>query len=303
MEKLLVYLCGVCLAFWPTGVWYLRRITDGSDEPWGLLALLAALALALRQKIPAPKPWQIGSISLLLLVNFATYPWAMPLAQAVMATSALALLLARARGAVALWLLLLLSLPVVPTLQFFLGYPMRLLAAKTSAGLLCASGFPVIQEGTALRWAGESVLVDAPCSGLKMVWAAAFLASTLAGWRQLGSIRTLLLLGATSGIVIAANIARSTLLFFKEAQIVHLPDWTHAGIGLAVFALAAMAILALAARLEGGAPRRRDRRPVGGLCEAAGREPSFAPGGLEEATYNDVRLRRFHPLRSFYPYR
>ena len=34
------------LTVWPVWRWYLARTTDGSDEPWGIAALIAALALA-----------------------------------------------------------------------------------------------------------------------------------------------------------------------------------------------------------------------------------------------------------------
>ena len=36
------------LALWPHGAWMARRLTDGSDEPWGVLAIVAVLALVAR---------------------------------------------------------------------------------------------------------------------------------------------------------------------------------------------------------------------------------------------------------------
>ena len=46
-------------------------------------------------------------------------------------------------------------------------------------------------------------------------------------------------------MVIAANVVRATALFFKETQIVALPDWTHTGIGVVLFAAAVLIILRL----------------------------------------------------------
>ena len=38
------------LAFWPVWQWYLRRMVDGSDEPFGVLALLSAIAIILARR-------------------------------------------------------------------------------------------------------------------------------------------------------------------------------------------------------------------------------------------------------------
>ena len=238
----LAAILGVAIAFWPVWGWYWSRITDGTDEPWGVLALLTMIVLLWRQPIPAPAPWQMKGVCVIMTGYLVTFHAAFPLFRAAMAMSAMALVLARMQSPLALWTLLLLSLPVVPSLQFFLGYPLRLLVADTSAGLLHLCGIAVFQEGTALRWAGETVLVDAPCSGLKMVWAGLYFAATLALWHRLRSVSALLLFLGSGVVILGANIIRSTLLFFKEAHVVAAPDWTHAGTGLVVFAAAALTI-------------------------------------------------------------
>jgi hypothetical protein len=51
-------------------------------------------------------------------------------------------------------------------------------------------------------------------------------------------------------IVVAANMARATVLFFKEARIVAWPEWTHAGVGLLLFAAAAWLIAATTQKLQ-----------------------------------------------------
>jgi len=243
---------GVALAFWPVWRWTWSRMTDGSDEPLGLFPLLtlAWLLWQRRESIPGPTPGQIAAASFILAGYTATFHLSYPLIRAGMAVGTLAILFVRAPGTLALSLLLFLSLPIGPSLQFYGGYPLRLLVAETSAQLLQAGGFSVLRDGTALFYAGETILVDAPCSGLKMLWAGLFFAAALAGWRELRAGRTIILMTLTSGILIASNIVRSTLLFFKESHLLKLPDWTHSATGLVVFALAALFILRICLHLE-----------------------------------------------------
>lgn len=90
------------------------------------------------------------------------------------------------------------------------------------------------------------LLADAPCSGVRMLWFGLFLAALIAAWGRLGNVRSAALLFAALALVIGANVIRATILFFKEAGIVALPEWTHAGIGLLIFAAAAALIARLA---------------------------------------------------------
>src|SRR5262249_56914005 len=75
------------------------------------------------------------------------------------------------RPPVAFWGLVALALPVLPSLQFTLGYPMRVVSATLSVGLLQAHGLMVARQGTFLVWRGELIQFDAPCSGVNMLWA------------------------------------------------------------------------------------------------------------------------------------
>ena len=245
------FVLSTALAFWPVWGWYWSRIIDGSDEPWGVLALLTAACLLWRQPIPAPAPWQVAGALALIAGYLVTIHSTLPLIRAALAASALALIFARASCPLGVWSLLLLSLPVVSSLQFFLSYPLRMLVALASAALLRLGGVAVLQEGAALRFAGEIVLVDTPCSGLKMVWAGLFLAATISCCRRLTIGPTALMLAAAGAVVIAANILRSTVLFFKEAHIIAAPEWTHPAAGLLVFAVAALGIHRLGSMMKG----------------------------------------------------
>lgn len=254
---------GMGAAAWPVWLWYSRRITDGSDEPWGVLALLSLVLLRCRDGKTGD--WKERPFVLpCLLFGFyaATYGWLVPLFRAGLVLAAFGLVLLRGRGTAGLWGLLGLSLPVVATLQFYAGAPLCLLAARTSAAVLRGCGMGVEREGTLLHWAGETVMVDAPCSGVHMLWAGLYLSFVLAAGYRLAWKRTVFLSGAAVLLVVGANAARATALFVKEAHLLSLPDWTHAGTGLLMFAAAGWAILGLAERL-------RERRTSNFACSSS----------------------------------
>jgi exosortase/archaeosortase family protein len=244
-------------ACWPVGRWYVRRMTDGGDDAWGLLALVTlALVLAGRQwrnrsaghRTEAGIESSLAGPTLLLAVYVAAYPFATPLPRAALAVAMLGTLLANHRWGGSLpaagWGLLLLSLPLMASLQYYFGYPFRVLAARLSIPLLGLVGIPTASLGTGLLWRGELVLVDAPCSGLRMLWAGVWLALVLAAWRGLPWLRTAAATAGALVVVVAGNALRSATLFVKETGRVPLPDWAHAGIGLVVFAACAAAIAA-----------------------------------------------------------
>jgi hypothetical protein len=69
------------------------------------------------------------------------------------------------------WPLIVISLPVVPSLQFYLGYPARYISASLTVPLLQMQGLAVTQSGTNLVWQNQMLQFDAPCSGVTMLWA------------------------------------------------------------------------------------------------------------------------------------
>jgi exosortase/archaeosortase family protein len=155
--------------------------------------------------------------------------------------------------------LLLLSLPVVATAEFYLGYPLRAAMAVGSVPVLRLLGYEVIRQGAALRWAGETVLVDAPCSGIQMLWTGLFAACTLAAAMRIGGLATAGLLCCTAGVVAIANLLRCALLFVYEVKAGMPPAWIHEGVGLALFAGALGIVLWLVRRTRGSDPGKPDR--------------------------------------------
>ncbi len=237
-------------AFWPVWLWYGRRTVDGSDEPWGILALLSTLVIVVARKrfvAPPPAAVVLGAVcAAVYLLGYAVLP---ALVKASLAALALAVVLSSMSFGSALQPaltgLVLLSLPLIASLQFFGGFPLRLITTHLVAGLLGMAGWDVEAQGTLLRWAGEIIAVDAPCAGIKMLWSGLLMNFTLAAWANLGFGMTWLLSSLTTFAVFISNVLRATMLFFTESGIVAAPDFAHQTIGLVMFGFVAVAVFSM----------------------------------------------------------
>lgn len=125
-------------------------------------------------------PPQLLWPTLLILLYAATYAFLPPLLRALIAVTAIGCTLCSLRfgksfdaGAFGL---LYLSLPLIPSLQFYGGYPLRVLVACAAAPILRLGGFAVMRDGTCLNWSGQLIWIDAPCSGIRMLWVGLYLA-------------------------------------------------------------------------------------------------------------------------------
>jgi len=259
LDHPLSLLVGLTAATWPVWRWCVLRLGDGSDEQWGLLALGAVIALALGRRTTAPLPASLLPVLTGLLSVYALCLWwAPPLVRAIPAMLALGVLVSATCFARLFHLglagLLLLALPVGASMQYFLGYPLRLAATAIAAPVIRLVGYAVDARGVTLNWLGETVLLDAPCSGVRMLWTGLLMACFLAVWMGFGLWRTLGALVGAAGAVVLANGIRNAVLFFHETAIVPMPVWAHEGIGLGVFAAAVGAVLLLMHRLERRAP-------------------------------------------------
>lgn len=247
------------IAFYPVWGWYIRRISDTSDEPLGLLALGACIALSVldRPSKNTQCDWLVLP-ALVTLVYTIAFPFVPPLAQACMAVTAIGCLVGVMRYGCAfhvpMWGLLILSLPVIPSLQFYLGYPLRLCSGAITAPLLRLSGFAVAQEGSCLRYGAELLAIDAPCSGVHMLWTALFLAFSMAWYRKLKNRQTIVFAAFTVLAIIPANALRAASLFFVESSTIRLPPWCHETVGLVVFAMLAAGLQYLCGKLKGDVP-------------------------------------------------
>lgn len=247
-------------AFWPQGLWIGHRVADGSDDPLGVAAAAALLLWLWRAKdtlrATPQLPW-LGAAAALTLAATAALFVAPSLVAALFAALALAAHLAAwlPRGAPRLALagLALLALPVVASLQFYVGYPLRVFTAQFSAWLLQATGLAAERSGAAMTVAGRLVIVDAPCSGVQMAWLAYFAACAVAAFAPLRDRTLVHRLPLVGLLVLAGNVLRNTVLVALEARPQGLEPALHEAIGIAALVLA----VGLTVRLM--APRRARR--------------------------------------------
>ncbi len=225
------------VALVPVLCWFVKRLDDGSDEPLGLLTFALAISLAWRDRhslISSTGARTIGAFLLLLsVVSIHGFP---PMVRAVLAITGIAAWHGvHRRGG--LMGLLILSLPVVASLQFFFGYPLRVAAAEGAVRILELASIVVARSGTQIELGGHVVGVDPACGGVRMLWHALAAALALAAFHRLTWRATICggLLAVV--LVIPANIFRATLLVLQETG--HFPGLVlgHDGVGLACFAL------------------------------------------------------------------
>lgn len=234
----------------PHWVWMARRMHDGSDDPLGFLALaaLAVVVWTARSELrPAPRlDWlALATVftlgATLLRTGVGPLPSLPPLAAALLAILALACgllaFLPRRVASLPVVLLALLALPLLSSLQFYAGYPLRVITAEASRWLLQA-GFSVEREGSSLLVDGQLVIVDAPCSGVQMAWFGYFTACVVALWSCRDGRSFLTRLPAVGLIVLGGNVLRNSVLVALEAAGRAPPAWLHDAFGLAVLALA-----------------------------------------------------------------
>jgi exosortase/archaeosortase family protein len=250
MKRLFAVLGLQVLAFWDVWHWYVSRAVYSWDQPWGVLALVAAVVFLVVSRKPWPQVERSLLLPTLLLIFYAaTYLPFGPLARATVAFTALAVTTSSLRFGKSfhpgLFGLFYLSLPTLPTLQFFGGYPLRIVVADLTAPILRLSGFAVVPEGTCLNWAGQMIWIDAPCSGIKMLWVGLFLTFVVLCLYELPLLKTLLVLPLAGVVILVANVFRAVALFYLEAGVLRLPSWGHEYAGVIAFVLEAAGIIAI----------------------------------------------------------
>lgn len=225
------------IALSPVIWWFGKRLNDGSDEPLGLLTLALTLVLAWRDRKSlraGTKARVFGAV--LLLLSVLGIHWLPPLFRGGLAVCGIATCYGIHRRA-GLMGLLLLSLPLAASMQFFLGYPMRLAAAEGAVKLLELGSLVVFRHGTEIELAGRVIGVDPACGGVRMLWHALAAAMALAAIHRLAWRATVLGGIFAVALVIPANTLRATLLVVKETG--HLPGMMldHGSIGLLSFGI------------------------------------------------------------------
>jgi len=270
-RRILILLVVQAAAFWPVWGWAAARVGDGdADEIVALVAAAAALLIAPRSRdvtplgsapaVPAPRAAPI----LLVFPTLLTLGYALA---AALAAPPLLRAMVAACALLATWCawrwnasphpaalgLALLALPALPTAQFVLGFPLRAAAGELAARLLRLSGLAVVREGVSLRLGERLVAIDAPCSGVNMLWMVVLLALGLAALGRASTMRTTALVSAAAALAVAGNALRAASLFFAESGVLELPAalraaWVHAGLGVVAFAVVAAPLIWIALR-------------------------------------------------------
>jgi exosortase/archaeosortase family protein len=243
---------------WEVVRWYVARLGDGGDEPWGLVALVVTGLLTPREfwraRLANTAVVAVGLLAIAALVSGHVLPM---LVRAGIVVTALAVVIGGPAPSRAVWGgelgrlgLLVLSLPVMATAQFYAGYPLRVLTAELGRPLLWLAGVATERSGVVLSWAGGEVVVDAPCSGVRMLWVGAALACGLAAWRRAGVGKTVGLLVLGLGGVVVGNAVRAAVLFLTESGVWPNASWVHETVGAVIFGAVAMGLWVWAGRGE-----------------------------------------------------
>ena len=249
------------LACWPVWPWYVAHLADSRDDAAALVALVLLAVL------PGREPVARGAITARALapstIALAAYaissPFVPRLASALLAFLALGFAWSLWRHGTPFrpWAigLGLLGLPMTSSLQFYFGYPLRIASGSIALVMLRLGGTAVTREGVYLRAGDALVMIDAPCSGMRMLWAALLLACCLAALFRLRARSSLLAVAAAAALAVAGNGLRTAALFWADTNAPQLPSFAHAGIGAVVFAMAAGALFAVARALAAGEGR------------------------------------------------
>jgi exosortase/archaeosortase family protein len=247
----LAWLALQAAALWTHWRWAAARVVDGSDDPLGIVALVA-LGWAVVRLAPtlraAPRPGWLA-LALLLSVAATTSVFvAPPLVGALLAVLALVAglrsFMPEGRPMLPLAGLAVLALPLISSLQFYAGYPLRVLTAQLSTWGLQLAGVAAERSGSAMQVEGRLIVVDAPCSGVQMVWMAYFCACAVAAHGDIGERRLVRKLPWIGVLVLAGNVLRNSVLVMFEAR-GDASEALHQGIGLAVLALVCLAVVAV----------------------------------------------------------
>jgi exosortase/archaeosortase family protein len=237
------WLALLAVALWPTWWWMGQRMVDGSDDPLGVLALAALGMLLWRHRTrlrAAPRlGLQVAALAGAILTTtlHTQLPDLMVALVGLLSLAAglLAFLPAQVPTAPVLGLSVL-SLPLLASLQFYAGFPLRVATAEVSSWIL-ALAYTVERSGSSLVVDGQLIIVDAPCSGVQMAWLGYFTACAVALAVGRSNRNFLLRLPAVGALVLLGNVVRNTVLVALQASGMHLPTWGHEAIGLVVLAL------------------------------------------------------------------
>ena len=221
----------------------LRDISGGGREIWGFFLMLAAAGM-------------------LITGTAAAENFAMRISLPVMLLGAVLFLkgweFARKAGPPLLFLLLMVPLPYI--IYYRITFPMQLMSARLSAGVLSLLRVSVIRRGNILMLPGYTLEVIAACSGLRSLMTMFTISVVFAFFSEMTKGRKLILIALSVPAAIAANTVRLVV----TALGAHLvgPAFAdgplHEASGIIVFA-AGLALLMISAGILKWTQSRRKR--------------------------------------------
>jgi len=245
-----VFLAFQIIALWSVWRWLFVRFASSGEEIWGIAALVAVVFFAFfgqRKNNGEITTFAYFSAAFFLFLYAVSFAFAPPLMRGILAIISLTFVLSDWRFArkfhIGIFVLLLLGLPIVASLNFYLGFPLRVVVGEAVAFLLQMQGLSVFREGVCLHFGDKSIWIDAPCSGIKMLWFGIFLTAAAACFYELKNSKILAALALSFVIILLGNIFRASALFYTEAEIVKVPQWFHETAGVFSFGLTALAIV------------------------------------------------------------
>ncbi len=290
----------VLIACWPMAPWVYARWTSPTGSVFCAVLFIATvvgwLGILYRrtespQAVQSPV-WLAGAAFFLAL--FALFYQRVPgLVSSELGACALACTMMAVlpqdvhRRLWAIPILITFSIPLTPSLQFFLGYPLRVVVAKGAALMIGSQIEPV---GVGLSDGVHTVFVDAPCSGIRMLTTSIMLASGAAFCLRLTPFRTAVLLLLSVFTAILGNALRAASLFILEIRLPLGPQ-AHGMVGMVIFAGCALFLIwsaLLMKRTEGKQTERSECGPENGLVRLRG-AILWTQNGLE---FRETILRR-----------
>ncbi len=234
------WLALLAVALWPTWWWMGQRMLDGSDDPLGVLALAALGALLWQHRLRLRAAPRLGFQAAALagaVVTTALHNQLPDLLVGLIGVLSLAAgLMAFLPARVAVMPVLglsVLSLPLLASLQFYAGFPLRVVTAEAS-GWLLALAHTVERSGTSLMVNGQLIIVDAPCSGVQMAWLGYFTACAVALATGRDNRSFVMRLPVVGLLVLLGNVLRNTVLVALQVSGNPVPGWAHGAVGLVV---------------------------------------------------------------------
>ena len=210
--------------FFPVLLWLVHTWTTSIYDAQGCLAPLIVMAviivkrrdLAMMDKAPTygGMPLVLLGIALMLAAVMMDIKMAMGVAMIVTLAGLIWCLWGMAVFSWALMplSLLVLMLPLNYPMEVFIGFPMRMLATKLTAGLLKLSGLAVTVQGTMISTSKYQMVIDTPCSGIRTLAAMLLVGLTLAYLAHRHWMDRLIVILLLAPVAILANAVRNYVI-------------------------------------------------------------------------------------------